>query len=195
MQKKHLASDLEDQNFKTHDFSDISFAEKSFSHCLFESCNFIESSWQSAKFASCIFKNCNLSLINLKNCRLYDVVFEESKLVGIDFSQYDTSFIFSISAKKCLIQHCSFSHLPMKKTLFQQSKIHGSNFIDSCLVEADFTGADLKDTMFHTCDLSNSNFCHAVNYAIDPQVNKVKGAKFSFPEVVGLLKNFEITIS
>jgi len=39
-----------------------------------------------------------------------------------------------------------------------------------------------------------ADFASAVRYDIDPQTNKIKKAKFSLPEAVGLLKGFAITI-
>ncbi len=61
-------------------------------------------------------------------------------------------------------------------------------------MEADFRGADLSGTLFHNCDLSKADFSTAVNYNIDPGTNKIKKAKFSLFEVLGLLSVFDITI-
>ena len=96
--------------------------------------------------------------------------------------------------KKSFLRYCNFSDLNLKKAVFKECKINECNFIDTCLVEADFSDTDLQDTVFHNCDLSKANFSGATNYVINPQVNKVKNAKFSFPEVTGLLKGLEIKI-
>jgi len=82
----------------------------------------------------------------------------------------------------------------MKNASFQGSRMYDSTFINTCLIEANFSDTDLKGTLFRHCDLSKSNFCGALNYVIDPLVNKVKKAQFSFPEVVGLLKGFDIEV-
>jgi hypothetical protein len=42
--------------------------------------------------------------------------------------------------------------------------------------------------------LEKANFTTARNYSINPQINIIKKAKFSFPDVVGLLDVFNITI-
>jgi len=39
-----------------------------------------------------------------------------------------------------------------------------------------------------------ADFASAVRYDIDPQINKIKKARFSFPEAVGLLRGFGVTI-
>ena len=82
----------------------------------------------------------------------------------------------------------------MRKTSFQGSKIYDGTFISSCLIESDFSNTDLKGTLFRHCNLNKSNFCGALNYVIDPLVNKIKKSKFSFPEVIGLLQGFDIEI-
>ena len=194
MINKSLLEESEDKIFKAENFSGRSLNEYSFIDCFFENCNFTESSWINAKFCSCTFKNCNISLVDLKGCRIQEVLFEECKIVGAEFLKCNTDFIFSMDAKKTFIQYCNFSELDMRKTSFQGSKIYDSTFINTCLAEANFSDTDLKGILFRCCDLNKSNFCGALNYVIDPLINKVKKAKFSFPEVIGLLKGFDIEI-
>ncbi len=47
---------------------------------------------------------------------------------------------------------------------------------------------------FSSCDLSGADFSSATEYEIDPRTNKIKKAKFSFPDVAGLLRAFDIII-
>ncbi|MCK5632740.1 pentapeptide repeat-containing protein [bacterium] len=75
-----------------------------------------------------------------------------------------------------------------------KAELKRSFFIATSLIEADFADTDIKETFFRHCNLNRSNFCGALNYVIDPLVNKVKKAKFSFPEVLGLLHGFDIKI-
>ena len=72
------------------------------------------------------------------------------------------------------------------------------------LQETDFTEADLTDAAFPECDLLKSTFENTIlekadfrtsfNYSIDPNLNRVKKAKFSMPAVVGLLDKYDIQI-
>jgi uncharacterized protein YjbI with pentapeptide repeats len=82
----------------------------------------------------------------------------------------------------------------MKKTVF-----------DNCLFkEADFTETDLAEAIFSFCDLENAKFENSVlekadlrtsfNYSIDPEINKMKKAKFSYPEVIQLLAKYQLEI-
>ena len=68
------------------------------------------------------------------------------------------------------------------------------DFSDAGLKKAAFTGTDLQNAIFRNTDLSESNFVGALNYAISPQLNKLKGAKFSLPEAVSLLYGLDIII-
>jgi uncharacterized protein YjbI with pentapeptide repeats len=82
----------------------------------------------------------------------------------------------------------------MKNTRFCKSKLRENYFTNTCLNGADFSEADLSGTIFHNCDLCKADFSTATQYAIDPQTNKIKKARFSIPEVIGLLSGFDITI-
>lgn len=82
----------------------------------------------------------------------------------------------------------------MKKTSFNGSKLMECHFTNTHLNSADFDEVDLSGTIFHNCDLSMADFTTAIRYDIDPQTNKIKKAKFSFPEAIGLLRGFDVTI-
>lgn len=49
-------------------------------------------------------------------------------------------------------------------------------------------------TQFRGCDLRKADFRGAIGYVIDIQQNKLRDAKFSFPEVVCLLEGMGIRI-
>jgi uncharacterized protein YjbI with pentapeptide repeats len=72
------------------------------------------------------------------------------------------------------------------------------------LQEVDFTESDLSGSSFDNCDLSgalfeNTNlektdFRSAFNYTINPEINRMKKARFSLPGVAGLLEKYGIVI-
>lgn len=82
----------------------------------------------------------------------------------------------------------------MKNVSFQGSRLKENYFTNTLLNGADFSHVDLSGTIFHNCDLSKADFSTASKYEIDPQSNKIKKAKFSLPEVIGLLSSFEINL-
>lgn len=82
----------------------------------------------------------------------------------------------------------------MKNTSFKGSKLRECYFNDTQLMDANFEDTDLTGTLFHNADLTKANFENAKNYSIDVRTNKVKKAKFSLPEALGLLHGFDIEI-
>jgi fluoroquinolone resistance protein len=183
----------EERVIKSEDFSKQSLEGQIFTFCSFNSCNFSESILRNVKFCSCTFVNCNLSLPKLDGCRFQDTQFIECKVVGAEFFKCEKTF-FSVSFNKCLLQYCNFSDLNMKKTSFKGSHLKENHFTNTLLNDVDFTDVDLSGTIFHNCDLCKADFSSATRYDIDPQTNKIKKAKFSLPEAVGLLRGFDITI-
>lgn len=183
----------EEQIYKSEDFSKKYFGSHSFTCCVFQTCNFSESLLQNAKFFGCTFVGCNLSLVKLDNCRLQDAQFIDCKIVGADFCRFQKTF-FSASFKNTLLHYCNFSDLNMKNNIFSGSRVKESYFSNTCLTGADFSDVDLSGTIFHNCDLCKADFSTATQYEIDPLTNKIKKAKFSLPEAVGLLRAFDIVI-
>jgi uncharacterized protein YjbI with pentapeptide repeats len=76
-----------EQNFKNVDLSKKEINAKEFDNCLFNECNFSESIFLNCKFYECKFINCNLSMIKIKGCSFFDVVFEDTKAIGINWTQ------------------------------------------------------------------------------------------------------------
>lgn len=183
----------EDEVFKSLDLGGKSLKKSVFDEVTFENCHFVESNWQQAQFNGCRFKNCNLSLIDLTGCRLQQAVFEECKIVGLNF--YKCEKILHLSFHKSILQTCNFTDLKLKGTSFAGSKIREVYFTGTDLSEANFTHTDLLGTVFHQCNLTKADFRNAQNYAIDLQTNNAKKAHFSLPEATDLLKCFDITIS
>ncbi len=129
----------------------------------------------------------------MEGCRLQDAYFEDCKVVGAEFFKCEKKF-FSIKTKNSFLQYGNFADLNMKRASFQGCKLKECFFTDTNLIEADFKDSDLSGTIFHNSDLSKADFCRSKNYEIDVRANKVKKAKFSFPEAIGLLRGFEIEI-
>ena len=102
-------------------------------------------------------------------------------------------FFFNKNKEKFL-HYCNFSNLNLKKAAFLDSTLKECHFTEACLIEADFHNTDLSGSIFHSTDLFKADFSGAKNYEIDLRVNKVKKAKFSFPEALQLLLGFEIEI-
>jgi uncharacterized protein YjbI with pentapeptide repeats len=72
------------------------------------------------------------------------------------------------------------------------------------LIEVDFSESNLRNSIFENCDLEraifeNTNiekadFRSSNNYVINPDINKIKNAKFSLTGSIGLLAKHDIEI-
>lgn len=185
--------EIEGQKIKSKLFSKEDLIDQAFRDCIFTSCDFSAASLRNVMFCTCSFVNCNFSLVKLAGTRFQDVKFVNCKIVGAEFSKCEKTF-FSATFKDCSLQYCNFSDLNMKNVSFNGSRLTESTFKNTCLKGADFSDVNLLGTLFHNCDLNKADFSQARQYAIDPHTNKIKNAIFSMPEVVGLLRGFDITI-
>ncbi|MFR4453288.1 MAG: pentapeptide repeat-containing protein [Ruminococcus sp.] len=62
------------------------------------------------------------------------------------------------------------------------------------MAESSFRNCRLERTQFDGCDIRKADFRESCGYLIDITSNKIKNAKFSYPEVVRLLDALDIQI-
>lgn len=183
----------EDKKFENIDYSEKILSNREFVNCEFINCNFTKSDFSNNDFMDCNFKSCNFSLTILQDAGLKNSKFFGCKLMGIDFSKCN-SFLFSVGFQDCHLDYSSFFQIKMKKT----------NFVDCSVKDVDFSEADLSMAIFKNCDLLNTSFMRtnlektdfrsALNYSIDPELNRIKKAKFSTEGIYGLLMKYDIEI-
>jgi uncharacterized protein YjbI with pentapeptide repeats len=102
------------------------------------------------------------------------------------------------------IESKKFSKTDFNAEPLPKGEYENCNFVDCALQEVDFTEADLSgrsfdncdltDAIFDNCNLEKSDFRAAYNYTIDPELNRMKKARFSMPGVAGLLGKYGIEI-
>jgi len=68
------------------------------------------------------------------------------------------------------------------------------DFADADLSGAVFDNCDLYQAAFNYTNLEKADFRTAYNYSIDPEINRIKKAKFSISGLPGLLHKFDIDI-
>lgn len=181
----------EDRVFENVDYSEKVLLKSEYDNCEFTNCNFSKADLSNSDFMDCRFKGCNFSLAVLNNTGLKKIKFLNCKLTGIDFSVCN-NFLFSANFENCPLDYSSFFKKKMKNT----------NFTDCSLKEVDFTEVDLSLAIFKNCDLLNAAFIGTIlektdfrtakNYSFDPELNKIKKAKFTYPGIVGLLTKYNI---
>lgn len=183
----------ENQSYKKENYTNSKLDNHHYTNCKFHHCDFSQTSFKKVRFIDCQFDNCVLNLPQLDDCRLQECVFKESKITGANFFQCDP-FLFSIKLESCLLQYCNFANLPLKEGIFNKSIFTECVFSENQMQETQFCYCDLTGTIFHHCNLQKANFSKAFNYVIDPLTNQIKGATFSLPEALVLLRSFEINL-
>ena len=82
----------------------------------------------------------------------------------------------------------------VKKVKFKNCSLQEVDFIESDLSNSIFDNCDLALAIFKNTLLEKADFRTAYNYSIDPEINRIKKAKFSRAGLVGLLDSYDIEI-
>jgi uncharacterized protein YjbI with pentapeptide repeats len=124
---------------------------------------------------------------------LKDIHFKNCKLVGFDFSAC-TDFLFKVEFENCLLDYAIFSRKNLKQTNLKHCSVREADFFEVDLQKANFNGCDLSGAQFENCNLQQADFSSAVNFTIDPERNKMKGARFLNTGLSGLLQKYNLII-
>jgi len=178
-------------------FEKIEWQEKvvtgrKFTDCTFKNCQFNMLSFVDCYFTDCTFTGCDLSLLKVKGSFFNRIQINGCKAIGIHW--FDTGVPFVIGFTDSNLSYSSFFGKNLKKMKFKNCVAKEVDFSSCNLTEADFAGTDLERARFNDCDLSLTNFKEARNYFIDFRENKVRKTKFSMPEALSLLDQFDIVI-
>jgi uncharacterized protein YjbI with pentapeptide repeats len=183
----------EKEIFTGVDYSGQTLSDREFESCEFINCNFSKSNLSNSDFLNCKFMNCNFSMANFNNTGLKDVKFTDCKLMGIDFTRCN-NFLLSFSFDKCYLNFSTFHRKKIKNTIFKDCSIKEVDFSETDLTASGFLNCDLARSIFNRTVLEKVDFRTAYNYSIDPELNRIKKAKFSQFGVAGLLDKYQISI-
>jgi len=187
------SSTHENKTFEKVVYTGKEVRNKEFEQCTFKDCDLSDSLFIHNRFTECTFVGCNLSMTKLAGSSLRDVTFKQCKLLGVNFSECE-DFLFSVRFEECILDYASFSRKKMPKTKFINTSLKQVTFAGANLSNSIFDQADLTDAIFNGTDLKEADFRTANNYAIDPELNAIKKAKFSLHGVAGLLTKYGIRI-
>lgn len=183
----------EDKTFENIDYSGKHLLNREFLNCIFNSCDFTKTDFSNNDFMDCTFKNCNFSLTVFQDAGLKNSMFFDSKIIGVDFSKCN-QFLFSVGFQNCHLDYSSFYQTKLKKTRFEGCSIKEADFGEADLSLAIFSNCDLMGSSFFRTNLEKTDFLTAINYAFDPEQNKIKKARFSMEGLVGLLAKYDILV-
>jgi fluoroquinolone resistance protein len=184
---------IQEKTFDGTDFTQNPLTKGEYEYCAFSNCNFADSDLSEFKFIDCTFNGCNLSLAKLNKTVFRDIKFKDCKMLGLRFDTCH-EFGLSFSFDACQLNHSSFYKVKIKKTIFKNSQLGESDFAETDLTSAVFDNCNLAQAIFDQTTLEKADFRTSYNYSIDPEINRIKKAKFSIWGVSGLLDKYDIDI-
>ncbi len=182
-----------DKTFEKENFSGKVLTERNYDNCTFIECNFLKAEFSNITFVDCRFVACDISLSKLFNTGMKTVSFDACKMIGLTFSDC-SDFLFACDFKDCQMDMCSFIEMPLKSSSFKGTSLREVDFSDADLSKVVFSSCNLDRAIFQNTRLEKTDFRTALNYAIDPELNKMSGARFSTDGLVGLLTKYKIKI-
>lgn len=181
-----------DRTFEKEDFTH-DFPGGEYENCTFRNCNMMEADLSGARFTDCRFEGCDMSLAVLQGVIFNNAFFKDCKMLGLKFDSCDP-FAFSVGFEGCILDSSSFFKRKLAKAVFDRCRLWEVDFGDCDLQQARFAECDLRRAQFADTDLRKADLRTAVNYTIDPNINKIRKAKFSLSGIVGLLESYGIEI-
>ena len=184
---------IEGKIFEKENFSENELPKGDYEHCTFINCIFSEADISNINFSECEFNGCNMSMAKIKNTAFRDIQFKACKLLGLHFENTNP-FLFSVGFENCLLNLSSFYKLRLKNTKFTNCSIHEVEFTEADLTNATFKNCDLSGAIFDNTVLEKVDFRSSYHFSINPELNRIKKAKFSLTTIVGLLHKYNIEI-
>ena len=165
--------------------------------CTFEGCRWQGPRIENCSFVGCTFRKCQWSGVVFSFTRMTDARLENCAFRGIAWGGLRGKSALAqplAAVKNCMFQYNDFSGMSLIGFDFSGSEFRDCRFDNCKLSGACFQGVRLGESQFTRCTLEKADFRDAEGYAIDPAVNTLKGARFSFPDVVRLLDGTGIRI-
>lgn len=184
---------FEDQQFCNLNTKLNPLVKGEYESCDFENCDLSDADLSEFIFENCEFKSCNLSLAKLSKTAFRSVKFTDCKLVGLHF-EYCKTLQLSVSFENCVLNLSSFYTIKCRDLKFRNCNMHEVDFTEADLSNLELTNCDLSGAIFDNTNLEKTDFRTAINYVINPELNRIKKAKFSLGGVQGLLYQYQIEI-
>jgi fluoroquinolone resistance protein len=191
-------SDYADQIFEDIRQERDRVESSEFQDCVFIRCFFPETVFHKCRFVNCVFRQCDLSLVKVAESSFSSVRFEDTKGIGINWTEADWTLCRrgdSLEFYRCAISHSTFIGLRLPGLRIRECVAADVDFREADLSGANFAGTDLAKSMFGRTNLSKADLSRARNYALDPGKNNLKQAKFSLPEAMALLYGLDIILT
>jgi fluoroquinolone resistance protein len=198
MPPKHtIQSSTYDQQFTDIVYAGTRLSGLCFEDCEFINCDFTDMLIENCIFTDCQFKSCNLSFVNLNGSQFLNVVFSASKLLGVNWGNACWQGLMSgagLSFRHSILNYSSFFSLCITGIHIIECKAQDVDFREADLKAANFTGTDLRNSLFMHTNLSQADFTDATDYKIDLRNNVLTKARFCRYEALNLLTSMDIDL-
>lgn len=184
---------VEDRVYKGENFSENRLPRGEYENSTFINCLFANGDLSGIEFSQCLFESSDLSMVNISQSAFREVRFRSCKLLGVQFN-YCNKFLLSVRFENCTMDFASFYQVPLKKGIFEDCKLEEVDFTESNLAEARFHNCNFFRAQFNNTILEAADFRTSYNFSIHPERNKIKKAKFSSQNIIGLLDVYNIKI-
>jgi len=184
---------VEGQTFSKIDFATTPMEKGEYDNCVFSNCNFANADLTEIKFLDTEFIDCNFSNANISMTAFQEITFRDCKMIGLQFEKCN-AFGFAASFENCLLNHCTFYQMKLNRSSFINCQLQGVDFVEADLKSGKIVNCDLLNATFENTNLEKADLRNSINYSINPEINRVKNAKFSLPDVIGLLDKYELDI-
>jgi fluoroquinolone resistance protein len=181
------------ETFESIDYTTSSCTGNEYEQCVFQQCDFAECDFKGVVFIDCQFKGCNLSLAKLNKTAFRDVSFAQCKMFGLHFDLCNPLGL-AMNFEGCALNYASFFEIKLVKAVFKNCQLIEVDFSGCNMIGADFTQSDFTLAVFNNSNIEKADFRSASNYVIDPEMNKIKKAKFSADGLAGLLTKYDIKV-
>ena len=167
--------------------------DQDYEGCTFKNCNFSGTNLNGSTFTDTIFEGCNFSLASLRNTSFRKVVFKGCKFMGVHFEDCNP-FLLEWTFSECNIELSSFCKLNLKEMSFESCRLLESDFTAANLSGAVFGNTSLERCIFFNTVLEKTDLTTAQHYSIDPNKNNLRGAKITYPALLGLLEGHGLDV-
>ncbi len=182
-----------EQIYKDLDYTKLPLSISEYEHCTFDQCNFSTLDLRGIHFENCTFRSCDMSNVKVPDVSFQHVKFEQCKMLGIHFHA-SNPFLLEFIFQNCQLDYCSFYNLKIKKSKFINCRLTEADFTQADLTASDFQGSDLSGAIFDRTITEKVDFRNALHYSIDPERNRVRGARFDMDGLPGLLVKYGIKV-
>ncbi len=177
---KNITFKIDDIKFNNFDniiftncvFEKVNFSVLQFNNLQFIKCEFVDCLFDNLIIRNCIFKNSKLTNINFLLCDIKKTLFEDSKLVYVDFN---SGIIVDSDLSICNVFYIFMNNTFVKNVKFFNNDIETIELIDLKAQDLDLCSSKIK--------------------SIKGNVNNFAGIIFSLEQILNLLQEIGIIIS